>query len=254
MPKIHPCTISVGAHMGLKFWHCSLVLQTLFCKMSCYGCKSRCKKAEVSVSVFDLRFTTRFTQGSLIFILNFFSYPILTLQMDWILFWQTQKLITEISSLEKEVTHLEHHVLNLYRKVLDQRLPEQRRVLQGRYSEPSSPCSHAERKHAMAGDSRFKLEKKFPRDASPQHQRHAAVAQGSKRPHSAISNDPLKTRHSSLLGGTFYAIDEEPREMQDFSGELPSVSSKCHANSCISKPFKTKGAWFLIGLIWLIIL
>lgn len=141
---------------------------------------------------------------------------------------QTQKLITEISSLEKEVTHLEHHVLNLYRKVLDQRLPEQRRVLQGRYSEPSSPCSHAERKHAMAGDSRFKLEKKFPRDASPQHQRHhvAAVAQGSKRPHSAISNDPLKTRHSSFLGGTFYAIDEEPREMQDFSGELPSVTVK----------------------------
>jgi len=146
------------------------------------------------------------------------------------MFFQTQKLITEISSLEKEVTHLEHHVLNLYRKVLDQRLPEQRILLQGRRSEPSSPCSHAERRHAMAGESRFKSEKKAPRDVSPQHKRHgsaaaAAAAQGSKRPHSAISNDLLKTRHGSLLGGTFYSIDEEPRETQDFSGELPSVSS-----------------------------
>lgn len=138
---------------------------------------------------------------------------------------QTQKLITEITSLEKEVTNLEQHVLNLYRKVLDQRLPEQRALLQGRHSEPSSPCSHVEKKHAMAGESRFKLEKKAL-DFSPQHKRHVSAPQGSKRPHSAISNDPLKTRHSSLLGGTFYSIDEEPREMQGFSGELPSVSVK----------------------------
>lgn len=125
-------------------------------------------------------------------------------------------------------------MLTLYRKVLDQRLPEQR-ILQGRHSEPSSPCSHAEKKHAMVerfGESRFKLEYKVrvPRqvpELSPQHRRHvsAASSQGSKRPHSDISNDPLKTRHGSLLGGTFYSIDEEPRELQDFSGELPSVST-----------------------------
>lgn len=147
---------------------------------------------------------------------------------------QTQKLITEITSLEKEVTHLEQHVLTLYRKVLDQRLPQ---VVQGRHSEPSSPCSHVEKKHAMAercGASRFKLEYKAPADppqalsdSSLQHRRHhvsaAASHQGSKRPHSAISkNDPLKTRHSSLLGGTFYSIDEE---QADFSGpESPTVS------------------------------
>ena len=149
---------------------------------------------------------------------------------------QTQKLITEITSLEKQVTHLEQHVLTLYRKVLDQRLPEHR-LLQGRHSEPSSPASgHAEKKHAIAkrcGESRLKLEYRVrePRqapDVSPQHRRHASAAasQGSKRPHSAISNDPLvKTRHGSLLGGAFYSIDEEPREKQDFSGELPSVST-----------------------------
>ncbi|KAG0605815.1 hypothetical protein M758_9G089700 [Ceratodon purpureus] len=146
---------------------------------------------------------------------------------------QTQKLITEITSLEKEVTHLEQHVLTLYRKVLDQRLPEQR-ILQGRHSEPSSPCSHTELKHAMVerrGESRLKLEYKVgdsrqAPELPPQHRRHvsAAAAQGSKRPHSAISNDPLKTRHGSLLGGTFHPIDEEPREMQDFSAELPNVS------------------------------
>jgi hypothetical protein len=128
-------------------------------------------------------------------------------------------------------------VLTLYRKVLDQRLPQQRTALQGRHSEPSSPCSHVEKKHAMAercGASRFKLEFKVPADPRPvapsdpslQHKRHhvsAAAPQGSKRPHSAISkNDPLKTRHSSLLGGTFYSIDEE---QADFSGpESPTVS------------------------------
>lgn len=130
------------------------------------------------------------------------------------------------------MTHLEQHVLNLYRKVLDQRLPEQRMGMHGRHSEPSSPCSHAEKRHAMAGDSRFKLETRFL-DLSPQHRRHvsaaaaaaAASSQGSKRPHSAISTDLLRTRHSSLLGGTFYSIDEEPRETLDFSGELPSVST-----------------------------
>lgn len=151
--------------------------------------------------------------------------------------FQTQKLITEITSLEKEVTHLEQHVLNLYRKVVDQRLvPELQRNL---HSEPSSPCSsHVERKHAMAasaapGQSRFKLEKPLQQRAP----RENVAAQGSKRPHSAmISNDLLRTRHSSLLGGTFSSIDEEPREMQDFSGEFPSVSTHklCHINSFLA--------------------
>lgn len=124
-------------------------------------------------------------------------------------------------------------MLTLYRKVLDQRLPEQR-ILQGRT--PSTPSRHAEKKQAMAErceESRFKLEYKVHDcrqaqvDLSPPLRRRvsAAACLGSKRPHSAISNDPPKSRHGSLLGGTFYSIDEEPREMQDFSGELPRVST-----------------------------
>nr|XP_024400877.1 uncharacterized protein LOC112294543 isoform X2 [Physcomitrium patens] len=144
---------------------------------------------------------------------------------------QTQKLITEISSLEREVTHLEQHVLTLYRKVLDQKLTDQR---QGSRSEPSSPYGHTEKKYAVAqrGEARYKAEKKMrdpqPCNVSPQHRRNgsAAASQGAKRPHSAISNDLLKARHTSLLGGGSHSIDEEPREKQDFSRDLPIVSNE----------------------------
>ncbi|XP_024370389.1 uncharacterized protein [Physcomitrium patens] len=142
---------------------------------------------------------------------------------------QTQKLITEVSSLEKEVMHLEQHVLTLCREVLNQRLTDQG---QGLHFEPSSPYSHAEKRQALAqrGEIRFKSEKmqmdSQPRNAFPQScQRNMSVAasQGFKRPHSSISNEHHKTRHNSLPGGTFYSIDEEPREMQDSSAEPPIV-------------------------------
>lgn len=145
---------------------------------------------------------------------------------------QTQKLITEVSSLEKEVMHLEQHVLTLCREVLNQRLTDQG---QGLHFEPSSPYSHAEKRQALAqrGEIRFKSEKmqmdSQPRNAFPQScQRNMSVAasQGFKRPHSSISNEHHKTRHNSLPGGTFYSIDEEPREMQDSSAEPPIVSSR----------------------------
>ncbi|KAH9566253.1 hypothetical protein CY35_04G121600 [Sphagnum magellanicum] len=131
----------------------------------------------------------------------------------------------EIVSLQKEVSHLEQHVLSLYRKVFDQRLSthHQNRSSDFSSSLQSSPSSY----HV----SRFKAEQRLetqvpqqlllrPPSGSPQHHCHddgstiVPTTQGFKRPHSAIISaaDQSKTQQlGSFLNTSFYCIDKGQR-------------------------------------------
>ncbi len=129
-------------------------------------------------------------------------------------------LIMEIVSLQKEVSHLEQHVLSLYRKVFDQRLSthHQNRSSDFSNSLQSSPSSY----HV----SRFKAEQTpetqvpqqlllRPPSGSPQHHCHddgsivVPTTQGFKRPHSAIiSAADQRQQVGSFLNTSFYCIDK----------------------------------------------
>jgi hypothetical protein len=126
----------------------------------------------------------------------------------------------EIVSLQKEVSHLEQHVLSLYRKVFDQRLSthHQNRSSDFSNSLQSSPSSY----HV----SRFKAEQTpetqvpqqlllRPPSGSPQHHCHddgsivVPTTQGFKRPHSAIiSAADQRQQVGSFLNTSFYCIDK----------------------------------------------
>ncbi|KAH8965389.1 hypothetical protein BDL97_04G117000 [Sphagnum fallax] len=133
---------------------------------------------------------------------------------------QAHDLITEIVSLQKQVSHLEQHVLSLYRKVFDQRLSTRHHNRSSDFSSSlqSPPSSY----HV----SRFKAEQRLetqvpqqlllcPPSSSPQHHCHddgsivVPTTQGFKRPHSAIISaaDQSKTQQvGSFLNTSFYCI------------------------------------------------
>ncbi|CAM6023277.1 unnamed protein product [Sphagnum balticum] len=135
---------------------------------------------------------------------------------------EARDLIMEIVSLQKEVSHLEQHVLSLYRKVFNQRLSTHHRNGSSDFSSSlqSSPSSY----HV----SRFKAEQRLetqvpqqlllcPPSDSPRHHCHddgsivVPTTQGFKRPHSAIISaaDQSKTQQlGSFLNTSFYCIDK----------------------------------------------
>ncbi|CAK9875291.1 unnamed protein product [Sphagnum jensenii] len=135
---------------------------------------------------------------------------------------EAHDLITEIVSLQKQVSHLEQHVLSLYRKVFDQRLSTRHHNRSSDFSSSlqSPPSSY----HV----SRFKAEQRLetqvpqqlllcPPSSSPQHHCHddgsivVPTTQGFKRPHSAITSaaDQSKTQQvGSFLNTSFYCIDK----------------------------------------------
>ncbi len=136
---------------------------------------------------------------------------------------KARDLIMEIVSLQKEVSHLEQHVLSLYRKVFNQRLSTHHQNGSSDFSSSlqSSPSSY----HV----SRFKAEQRLetqvpqqlllcpPSASSPQHHCHddasivVPTTQGFKRPHSAIISaaDQSKTQQvSPFLNTSFYCIDK----------------------------------------------
>ncbi|CAM6046101.1 unnamed protein product [Sphagnum compactum] len=136
---------------------------------------------------------------------------------------EARDLITEIVSLQKEVSHLEQHVLSLYRKVFDQRLSTRH---QNRSSDFSSSLQPSPSSYHV---SRFKAEQRLetqvpqqlllrpPSSGSPQHHCHddgsivVPTTQGFKRPHSAIISaaDQSKTQQvGSFLNTSFYCIDK----------------------------------------------
>jgi hypothetical protein len=106
-------------------------------------------------------------------------------------------LIMEIVSLQKEVSHLEQHVLSLYRELFDQRLStcHQNRSSDFSSSLQSSPSSY----HVSRFKAKQRPETQVPQQLllcppsdSPQHHCHDGASivvpttQGFKRPHSAI--------------------------------------------------------------------
>jgi hypothetical protein len=128
--------------------------------------------------------------------------------------WQAQELITQIVSLQKEVSHLEQHVLSLYRKVFDQRLFTRQYGTDLCSSEAQEPgivnpqsSNHVSRLRAE------QLRQTQLPPSLPRHGHHGSVAmQGFKRPHSAIcvkreagrepqgsSASPVSSDHSSNL-------------------------------------------------------
>jgi hypothetical protein len=130
-------------------------------------------------------------------------------------------LIMEIVSLQKEVSHLEQHVLSLYRKVFDQRFSTRHQNRSSDFSSSlqSSPSSY----HVSRFKAKQRLETQVPQQlllcppsGSPQHHCHDGASivvpttQGFKRPHSAIISaaDQSKTQQlGSFLNTSFYWID-----------------------------------------------
>jgi hypothetical protein len=132
-------------------------------------------------------------------------------------------LIMEIVSLQKEVSHLEQHVLSLYRKVFNQRLSTHHQNGSSDFSSSlqSSPSSY----HVSRCKAEQRLETQVPQQlllcppsaSSPQHHCHddasivVPTTQGFKRPHCAIISaaDQSKTQQvSSFLNTSFYCIDK----------------------------------------------
>jgi hypothetical protein len=149
------------------------------------------------------------------------------------MWWQAQELITEIVSLQKEVSHLEQHVLSLYRKVFDQRLSTDQYGTDLHSSEAQEPSILISQSSYHV--SRFRAEQlrqtQLP-PSSPQH-RHpgSAAMQGFRRPHSSIGAGQVKTQHRSLLNDSFYCVDKEPKAGGEPQGSTASpVSSDLSSN------------------------
>ncbi|KAH8948674.1 hypothetical protein BDL97_11G105500 [Sphagnum fallax] len=137
---------------------------------------------------------------------------------------QAQDLITEIVSLQKEVSHLEQHVLSLYRKVFDQRLSTHQYGTDLRSSEAQEPSIVISQSSYHV--SRFRAEQlrqtKLP-PSSPQHRHPGSVAmQGFKRLHSSTGAGQVKTQHRSLLNDSFYCVDKEPESDGEPQGSTAS--------------------------------
>jgi hypothetical protein len=149
------------------------------------------------------------------------------------MWWQAQDLITEIVSLQKEVSHLEQHVLSLYRKVFDQRLSTHQYGTDLHSSEAQEPSIVISQSSYHV--SRFRAEQlrqtKLP-PSLPQHRHPGSVAmQGFKRPHSSTGAGQVKTQHRSLLNDSFYCVDKEPESGGEPQGSTASpVSSDLSSN------------------------
>jgi hypothetical protein len=137
---------------------------------------------------------------------------------------QAQELITEIVSLQKEVSHLEQHVLSLYRKVFDQRLSTHQYGTDLCSSEAQEPSILISQSSYHV--SRFRAEQlrqtQLP-PSSPQRRHPGSVAmQEFKRPHSSTGVSQVKTQHRSLLNDSFYCVDKEPEAGGEPQGSTAS--------------------------------
>ncbi|CAM6035581.1 unnamed protein product, partial [Sphagnum compactum] len=97
------------------------------------------------------------------------------------------ELITQIVSLQKEVSHLEQHVLSLYRKLFDQRLFTRQYGTDLCSSEAQEPGIVNPQSSNHVSRFRAELRQTQLPPSSPRHVHHGSVVmQGFKRPHSAI--------------------------------------------------------------------